>query len=214
MESWEQLRAQARKIEAAWNAPSSISVARGRRRQRRRGAAAPEDGGGPPQGAGGASRLAAGRGGASRRRARKAVVERCRAVVVDYSSDVGRVAKQLRKNADRAKLFGRGRRRRLGGRAGPPQGRAPRAEGDDERAARSGRRHRAGPRGAVGPGVAARDPRGLYKHGAVADGPAPVDRLDHPENAPEEVPGERRRRRDGRVLRVVFALGRARRWWR
>ena len=37
--------------------------------------------------------------------ARKAVVERCRAVVVDYSSDVGRVAKQLRKNADRAKLF-------------------------------------------------------------------------------------------------------------
>ena len=35
----------------------------------------------------------------------RAVVERCRAVVVDYSSDVGRVAKQLRKNADRAKLF-------------------------------------------------------------------------------------------------------------
>ena len=37
--------------------------------------------------------------------ARRALVERCRAVHVDYASDVARVAKEIRKNADRAKLF-------------------------------------------------------------------------------------------------------------
>ena len=37
--------------------------------------------------------------------ARRALVERCRAVHLDYASDVARVVKEIRKNADRVKLF-------------------------------------------------------------------------------------------------------------
>ena len=144
--------------------------------------------------------------------ARKAVVERCRAVVVDYSSDVGRVAKQLRKNADRAKLFSgaddvvdlEGGPDHLKGvhRERKATTNALRGVGDVIEQAHEAQSDLASQRETL--------ESGLYEHVApVADGPLSRRSTRSSENAPEEVPGERRRRRDGRVLRVVFALGRA-----
>ena len=182
---------------------SPIRVARGRRRQRRRGAAAPEDGR-PPQGAGARARLAAGRGGRYRRRRARP----SSSGVAPLLLIIPPTSAASRNNCARTRtgrLFGaddavdRGPADHLKGVHRERRRRNAAGVGDViDMSTRRSRTWRA-----------ARDPRGLYKHGAVAHGPAPVDRLDHPENAPEEVPGERRRRRDGRVLRVVFALGRA-----
>ena len=106
MESWEQLRAQARKIEGdverALPQLASLAADGDSGAEAQRLLKTVEDH---------LKALARVRDSLSNEEARdpsparKAVVERCRAVVVDYSSDVGRVAKQLRKNADRAKLF-------------------------------------------------------------------------------------------------------------